>query len=60
MAIGAVGRLLCCTAKPNEMLSCFATDWNDDLDQLCDAMPYMPACSLRTQCEVGGACLLPD
>lgn len=29
------------------------TDWNDDLDQLCSAMPYMPGCSLRDQCEVG-------
>lgn len=26
-------------------------DWNDDLDQLCSAMPYMPGCSLRDQCE---------
>jgi copper transporter 1 len=30
-------------------------DWNDDLDQLCDAMPYMPGCSLRAQCEACAA-----
>lgn len=32
-----------------------AADWEEDLALLCDAMPYMPACSLWTQCQVGGS-----
>ena len=36
-----------------------AADWEEDLALLCDAMPYMPACSLWTQCQVGGRGLGP-
>jgi hypothetical protein len=59
--------LLSCTDAPAPVLPApppGAADWEDDLSQLCAAMPFMVGCTLWEQCINGTAsgpyCALPS